>query len=84
MKLDGLKSLMVSRKFWITLIGFIGSSAAFYRGLITADAWVTSIVAFVAVLVTGIAIEDHGKNSAAHITIQSNDVSDESDGIPFA
>lgn len=83
MNFDGLKSLAQSRKFWLSLVGFIGASAAFARGLIDAEQWVNSILALVGVLVTSIAIEDHGTNSAPQITIQNgNDA--ESDGeIPF-
>lgn len=84
MNFDGLKSLAQSRKFWLTLIAFIGASAAFYRGLIDAEQWVNSILALVAVLVTAIAIEDHGEKSAPQVTIQNGAESDGDSDIPFA
>ena len=54
----GLQSLLQSRKFWLTLLGFIASSVAFYQHSIDAGMWVESIVALVAVLVFSIAHED--------------------------
>jgi hypothetical protein len=59
--MSGLASLLQSRKFWLTLLGFIGSSVAFYQHSITADMWVESIVALVGVLVVSIAYEDANK-----------------------
>lgn len=62
--MNGLISLMQSRKFWVTLLGFIGASVAYSRHEIDANLWVTSIIAFVLVLVSSIAAEDVAKHSA--------------------
>lgn len=59
--MSGLQSLLQSRKFWLTLLGFIASSVAFYNHSINADVWVEAIVALVVVLVFSIAHEDSGK-----------------------
>jgi hypothetical protein len=50
--------LLKSRKFWMTMLGFISASGAFAGGAIGAEEWVTAIVAFIGVLVASIAAED--------------------------
>lgn len=55
---DFIKALLVSRKFWLALIGVVGAIVMYIQGTITADVLVQSIVALMAILIAAIAGED--------------------------
>lgn len=63
MDFSGLKSLMQSRKFWLTLLAWIAAAGAFVQHQIDAESFVTATVALVGVLISTIAYED------AHATV---------------
>ena len=55
-----LKSLLVSRKFWLAVFGIIQSVVLHYLS-VPDEIW-QSIAALVGVLIASIAIEDAGRN----------------------
>lgn len=62
--MQGLKSLLVSRKFWLTVISVAGSVALYFRHAITAEQLANVFTAAGGVLVIAIAHEDNGTNAA--------------------
>ncbi len=58
MNIDFLKALLMSRKFWLALIGMIAAVVMFARGGIDADALVQAIVTLLGMVIGGIALED--------------------------
>ena len=62
---DWLKALLSSRKFWMALLGVISAVVLYLQGAIGADALVDAIVALVAILIGGIALEDAAAKRAA-------------------
>ena len=50
--------LLQSRKFWLALIGVLVAGYLMLTGQLLVEQFVDAIVALIAVLVTGIAIED--------------------------
>lgn len=53
-----LNGLLVSRKFWLAVIGLIGAIVLYAQGAIDADTLVNAIVALMVILVGAIAVED--------------------------
>lgn len=67
---DWLKALLSSRKFWMALLGVISAVVLYLQGAIGADALVDAIVALVAILIGGIALEDAAaKRAAGDVTL---------------
>ncbi len=62
MNIDWLKSLLVSRKFWLALLAVITAAVMFAGGDITAAELVNAIVALTGLLIGGIAVEDAARN----------------------
>lgn len=53
-----LNGLLVSRKFWLALIGTIAALVMFFQGAIDANALVDAIVVLAGILIAAIAGED--------------------------
>lgn len=58
MNIDFVKALLVSRKFWLALLGVIAAVVMFVQGGIDANALVDAIVVLVGLLIGSIAAED--------------------------
>ena len=61
--MDGLKTLLHSRKFWLAVFAVISTIVLHFFPQFPDAIW-QSIVGLVGVLITGIAIEDAGRNIA--------------------
>ena len=57
-----LEMLLKSRKFWLAVFGLVQTVVLFYFD-VPKEIW-QAIDALVAILITGIAIEDAGRNAA--------------------
>lgn len=55
---DFVKALLVSRKFWLAVIGVIGMVFMYIKGLVTAEMLADAIVSLVAIVILAIAGED--------------------------
>ena len=62
--LAGLKSLIISRKFWVTVLSDISAVALYVHGKMDADHLATFLSVTSTALVLGMAHEDHGKGSS--------------------
>lgn len=58
MNIDWLKALLVSRKFWLALLGVAVAAIMFAGGDITAAELVDAIVVLFGLVIGGTAIED--------------------------
>jgi hypothetical protein len=60
--MEGLASLLKSRKFWLAVVGVVEVLVLDYLG-VPSDIW-QAIAALIGVVIAGIAIEDAGAKSA--------------------
>lgn len=58
MRNNFLTALLQSRKFWVTLLGVIGSGILYFQGSISPEVFAQSITTLVGLLVGSIALED--------------------------
>ena len=74
--MQGLKSLLISRKFWLTLLGLAGPiyMYATHAPGMTPQILAGLLVAAFAALQGGIAIEDHGAKGAPTLNAAGGDV----------